>query len=299
MSCTVPVLPLPGGAPADEADHAPSALVEVLRIQAESRAEQEDEVIEEVPVALSYNGISHAVMLATPTDLEDFALGFSISEGVVENMEEIHDLEVQPGCAGIVIEMQIAQPRFLALKERRRSLAGRTGCGLCGVESLTYAIRPLPEGRLASAASVSVSAIDEAVRQLAHWQPLRQQTGASHAAAWVDGEGRIRMVREDAGRHNALDKLAGAMFRSRHEAGAGFVLVSSRASYEMVQKVVALGAGALVAVSAPTALAIRTAEAAGILLVGFARPGQMVAYCHAERLTGEMPLAGQARRGMM
>jgi FdhD protein len=298
----------PGSCPAelDEASEhdesripATSVSLEVLRIQAAGRSQQADDVIEEVPVALSYNGISHAVMLATPADLEDFALGFSVCEGIVAGVNEIHDLDIQPGCDGIVIDMQIAQPRFIALKERRRSLAGRTGCGLCGVESLAQLGKPSFPSPEVSGKILSVLHIDEALRQLAHWQPLREQTGASHAAAWVDGAGHIQFAREDAGRHNALDKLAGALLRRGDTLSEGFILVSSRASYEMVQKAAAIGSGALVAVSAPTALAVRTAEAAGMLLVGFARPGQLVAYSHAERLSGEIPPSTTPRRGLM
>lgn len=276
-----------------------SASFEVLRVQATGRSLQADDVIEEVPVALSYNGISHAVMLATPTDLEDFALGFSVCEGVVAGVNEIHDLDIQPGCDGIVIDMQIAQPRFLALKERRRSLAGRTGCGLCGIESLEQLGKSGAASRKLSRVALQVRHVDEALRQLTHWQPLRQQTGASHVAAWVDLVGKICFAREDAGRHNALDKLAGALLQRGEKTDEGFILVSSRASYEMVQKAAALGAGALVAVSAPTALAVRTAAAAGMLLVGFARPGQLVAYSHAERLSGEMPASAAQSRGLM
>ncbi len=286
-ACRLP--PLSTGADGELLPPAPSAVLPVVRMRAAGRVEVEDEIIEEVPVALSYNGVSHAVMLATPADLEDFALGFSISEGIVAEPGEIHDLEILPGPDGIVIEMRIATPRFLALKDVRRTLAGRTGCGLCGVEQLAQAIRPLPAAVRGTGPAIELAAIDEALRQLPHWQPLREQTGASHASAWVDVSGQIRLVREDAGRHNALDKLAGALLRARLPVAEGFVLTSSRASYEMVHKAASIGASALVAVSAPTALAIRTAESAGLLLAGFARPGQLVAYTQAGRLRGEMP----------
>ena len=276
---------------------ASSAVVSVQRVRASTRLVVADEVIEEVPVALSYNGVSHAVMLATPADLEDFAVGFSVSEGIVAAPHEIHDLEIVPGCEGIVIEMQIATPRFLALKEVRRTLAGRTGCGLCGVEQLAQAVRPVPSRR-PPATPVELAAIDEALRQLPHWQPLREQTGASHASAWVDAQGQIRLAREDAGRHNALDKLGGALLRSGVPVASGFVLTSSRASYEMVHKAACMGASTLVAVSAPTALAIRTAQDAGLMLIGFARPGQLVAYTYAERLRGDLPGAEAARKLM-
>ncbi|THF65220.1 formate dehydrogenase accessory sulfurtransferase FdhD [Pseudothauera rhizosphaerae] len=275
-------------APPDDELPAATALCEVLRSRHDDTVQEEDQVIEEVPVALAYNGISHAVMLASPADLEDFAVGFSLGEGIVGHAGEIHDLEIEAGCHGITVDMTIATPRFLALKERRRSLAGRTGCGLCGIDSLAaLAAHAAPSAVRDAGARLNTAAIDEALRQLPHWQPLRERTGASHGAAWVDARGNIRCLREDVGRHNALDKLLGALARTGEGAqrgGGGFVLITSRASYEMVQKAARAGVSALVAVSAPTALAIRQAQAAGLLLVGFARDGRRVAYSHAERL---------------
>lgn len=270
----------------EESRPAITALRDVLRIRQGDGRLEEDQVIEEVPVALVYNGISHAVMLASPADLEDFALGFSLGEGIVEHAREIRDIDIHPGCHGITVEMEIATPRFLALKERRRSLAGRTGCGLCGVDSLAaLAAHAAPAATRTSCNSlVSVDAVGESLRQLPHWQPLRESTGASHGAAWVDGQGNIRCLREDVGRHNALDKLIGALSREGVATTDGFVLITSRASYEMVQKAARAGISALVAVSAPTALAIHHAEAADMLLVGFARSGQCVAYSGAQRL---------------
>ncbi|UCV05636.1 formate dehydrogenase accessory sulfurtransferase FdhD [Dechloromonas denitrificans] len=262
----------------------PSSVRNVLRVQRGCSSTAEDEIIEEVPIALVYNGISHAVMLASPTDLEDFALGFSLSEGILAHRRELYDLELRNGCDGISIEMDIAPARFMALKERRRSLAGRTGCGLCGVDSLAGVTR-MPASPLASPTwRLSVEAIGEGLRQLPHWQTLRQQTGSAHGAAWVDRQGNIRCLREDVGRHNALDKLVGALAGQGEPAHDGFALVTSRASYEMVQKAASAGISTLVAVSAPTALAIRQAEAAGILLIGFARANQLVAYSCTERL---------------
>lgn len=264
---------------------APTAVRNVLRIQGMQQATVEDEVIEEVPVAMVYNGISHAVMLASPTDLEDFALGFSLGESVVAHAHELYDLELRQTCDGISIEMEIAPARFMALKERRRNLAGRTGCGLCGVDSLAHVAR-LPEQRLAPPDwQLSLAAIAEGLCQLPHWQTMRQQTGSAHGAAWVDRQGNVVCLREDVGRHNALDKLVGALSRRGQVSPEGFALITSRASYEMVQKAATAGISTLVAVSAPTALAIRQAEAAGILLVGFARSNQLVAYSCAERLS--------------
>jgi FdhD protein len=263
---------------------APSSLHNVLRVQRGILTTAEDEVIEEVPVALVYNGISHAVMLASPGDLEDFALGFSLGEGILAHPRELYDLELRNGCDGISIEMDIAPARFMALKERRRNLAGRTGCGLCGVDSLANVTR-MPTSRLPSPTwTLSVDAVAEGLRQLPHWQTLRQQTGSAHGAAWVDLQGNVLCAREDVGRHNALDKLVGALARQDDAQRDGFALITSRASYEMVQKAACAGISTLVAVSAPTALAIRQAEAAGILLIGFARANQLVAYSCTSRL---------------
>lgn len=275
---------------------APTAMRNVLRIQSGHQMMVEDEVIEEVPVAMVYNGISHAVMLASPIDLEDFALGFSLGESILAHSRELYDLEVRHTCDGISIEMDIAPARFMALKERRRNLAGRTGCGLCGVDSLANVTR-IPHGRLAPPNwMLSVNAVAEGLRQLPHWQTMRQQTGSAHGAAWVDRQGNVVCLREDVGRHNALDKLIGALSRQKQVRPDGFALITSRASYEMVQKAATAGITTLVAVSAPTALAIRQAEVAGILLIGFARSKQLVAYSCTDRLgaTATAPHGNQA-----
>lgn len=263
-----------------------TALCDVLRVRDSDATEDEDQIIEEVPVALVFNGISHAVMLASPGDLEDFALGFSLGEGIVEDAREIYDLEIRHECSGIVLNMDIASQRFVALKGRRRSLTGRTGCGLCGVESLDAMACQTVQGtqRSPNRSRLSNAAIDEGLRQLPHWQPLRNITGASHAAAWCDAHGNIELLREDVGRHNALDKLVGALARQNRQERDGFALITSRASYEMVQKAARAGISALVAVSAPTALAVQMAKSAGILLVGFARTGRRVVYSHPDRL---------------
>ncbi|MDR5867643.1 formate dehydrogenase accessory sulfurtransferase FdhD [Halomonas koreensis] len=239
------------------------------------RDEIEDALTLEVPVALVYNGISHAVMMASPVDLEDFALGFSLSEGILADRHECYDLEVQEEARGLTVHLTIASRRLAELKARRRSLAGRTGCGLCGTEALDQAIRPIPAVR---APALADAAIQRALAALADHQALQAATGAAHGAAWCDADGRIRRVREDVGRHNALDKLIGALAREGGPDEDGFALVSSRASYEMVHKSASAGIGALVAVSAATALAVEQAEAAGLLLVGFARPGRHLIY---------------------
>lgn len=235
----------------------------------------QDRVVAEVPVALVYNGVSHAVMMATPLDLEDFALGFSISEGIMESAHELRSCEVLRAVQGLMVEMTIDNRRFTALKERRRSMAGRTGCGLCGTESLQEAIRPV---RPVTAMIVEDQAIQRAVAALPTFQPLQAETGASHGAAWCTMNGGITVVREDVGRHNALDKLIGALLKSGTDLGSGFALVSSRASYEMVHKSCAVGIGCLVAISAPTSLAVEQARDAGQRLIGFARSGRHVIY---------------------
>jgi len=239
----------------------------------------EDTVAEEVPVALVYNGISHVVMLATPLDLEEFALGFSLSEGIVRSAHEIRDVEVGAVAAGIEVNISISPERFAALKDRRRNLAGRTGCGLCGTESLEQALRPLP--KLGAAAAVPPASIHAAFGALQQRQRLHALTGAVHAAAWARPDGALELVREDVGRHNALDKLIGAMALEERAFGEGFAVITSRASCEMVQKAATVGMPLLAAISAPTGLAIRLARGCGLTLIGFARGGSHVVYAGA------------------
>jgi FdhD protein len=242
----------------------------------------QDWVAEEVPVALEYNGISHAVMLATPLDLEDFALGFSLSEGILADAHELYSVEEEVSELGITLHLQVAQSAFARLKERRRSMAGRTGCGLCGTESLAHVARDLPV--LADAGQWSREAIARAMSQFCSLQTLQQATGAVHAAAWCSAQGDVRWLREDVGRHNALDKLVGALATNEVNARTGFIAVTSRASFEMVQKTAMAGVSLLAAVSAPTSFAVATAERACMTLVGFARQQDLVVYCHPERL---------------
>lgn len=257
------------------------AVVPVQRLRRGERESRNDVVIEETPVALVYNGVSHAVMLASPANLDNLALGFSLSEGILQSPSELYEIEVQPSCEGITVDMTIATARFVALKERRRNLAGRTGCGLCGVESLSA----LSRGQSVEAVpfNVSAHAIEQALAEMDAQQPLRSQTGAAHGAAWVSAAGHLECVREDVGRHNALDKLVGALAKMP-SVEPGFILVTSRASYEMVQKASTAGCSVLAAMSAPTALAIREAQRLNITLAGFVRPGQMVVYSHPERI---------------
>jgi len=245
----------------------------------------QDWVADEVPVALQYNGISHAVMLASPLDLEDFAFGFSLSEGLVDGPADIHDVALEPAPEGLVLQLEIASRCLARLKERRRTLAGRTGCGLCGSESLQQALPAL--GAPVRPFRTSPEALSRAMSGLRRGQALQAATGATHAAAWCTAEGEVALLREDVGRHNALDKLIGALARGRLPAADGFFVVTSRASFEMVQKTAHAGVGLLAAISAPTALAVRSAEAAGLCLVGFARGDDWVAYAHGERLAAQ------------
>jgi FdhD protein len=233
-------------------------------------------------VALEYNGISHAVMLATPRDLEDFALGFSLSEGILDARADLYDIEVDESAQGITLHLEIASRCFARLKEHRRSIAGRTGCGLCGTENLAQAVRPVV--RVEHTLQVDASAISAGLKQMRAQQVLQQATGGVHAAAWCDVQGGVQFLREDVGRHNALDKLVGALARAGTDTTQGFALVTSRASYEMVQKTASAGIALLAAISAPTALAIATAESANLALAGFAREQDMVIYAHAERV---------------
>ena len=242
-----------------------------------------DEIVaQEVAVALVYNGISHAVMMATPCDLEDFARGFSLTERIVESPSEIYDIEVEPVGRGIEVRLSIAAKRMAGLQQRRRTLAGRTGCGLCGVDSLDEAMRPVAASQATE--TVSRQAIWQAMAALPAQQRINRLNGATHAAGWAAADGTLIAVREDVGRHNALDKLGGALARSGAATRGGFVVVTSRCSYEMVHKAAALGAAAIAAVSAPTSLAIETAEQAGIALAAFVRDGRLTVYANAGRI---------------
>jgi FdhD protein len=245
-----------------------------------------DSLADEVPVALVFNGLSHAVMLATPHDLEDFALGFGLTEGLLAHSGELYGVDVVPETRGLRVEMQVGGACFARLKERRRSLAGRTGCGLCGTESLEQVRLPLPAAPATVPAGprIEPQAVARALRGLREAQALQQTTGAAHAAAWCSLAGEALIVREDIGRHNALDKVIGAMHRAAADAAAGFLVVTSRASFEMVQKAAMARVAILAAVSAPTALAVATARQAGVTLLGFARGDDFVAYTHPARL---------------
>ena len=239
-----------------------------------------DWLAEEVPVALVYNGISHVVMMASPKDLELFALGFSLSEGIIESPSDIYGIDVSPVCTGLEVQIALSSRRFMGLKERRRSLAGRTGCGVCGVEQLNDIGRPISP--LPFTQTFDLNNLDAALNQMRDYQPVGQLTGCTHAALWLNENGTILDGKEDIGRHVALDKLLGARGREAWQNGA--VLVSSRASYEMVQKSAQCGVEILFAVSAATTLAVEVASRCNLTLVGFSKPGRATVYTHPQRL---------------
>jgi FdhD protein len=241
-----------------------------------------DQVIVEVPVALVYNGISHVVMMMTPVDLEDFALGFSLSEHILQSPSQLYGVEVVQAQRGLELQLQIEGEAFDALKTRRRNLVGKTGCGLCGAESLEQAMLPAQE--VSADCFVSLHHIGTSVAEIQAHQVLRASTGSAHAAAFFRADGTLVALREDVGRHNALDKLIGALVKTGTDTN-GYALVTSRASYEMVVKTAAANIPVLAAVSAPTALAIEYAQASGITLLGHVQTQQQQIYTHPERLS--------------
>lgn len=273
--------------------NATSSVYTVSRFRNGSTENTDDILAEETPVALVYNGIAHVVMMATPADVTELALGFSLSEGILTHVGELYDIETKAGCNGIEVHLEIASARFQVLKERRRNMSGRTGCGLCGVESLE-AVRPdLPD--VARGDVIQAQEIQAALQTFDRYQTLREQTGAVHGAAWVE-EGVVIKLFEDVGRHNALDKLLGWGAKNNIDWQRGWVLVSSRASYEMVAKAAVMGVGCLAAVSAPTAFAVRLAEQAGMTLIGFAREHQYTVYTHPDYIRATS--AGEAEQAV-
>ncbi len=255
----------------------------VERWQGNEHSVQADYIAEEVPVSLVYNGTPHVVMLVTPSNLEDFALGFSITEGIVSKPNEILSTHVYNRSNGIEVRLEIPAYRFCNLADKGRNLTGRTGCGLCGASTLEQAIR-YPEP-IKGGIKLPMVELISALATIGQQQPINQLTGAVHAAAWaLPGQG-IQYVREDVGRHNALDKLIGLLLRLGKNPALGYIVITSRASFEVVQKTASVGICLLAAMSAPTGLAIRIAEEAGLTLIGFAREKQQVVYTHPHRLT--------------
>ncbi len=246
-------------------------------------ATEERQIPEETAIALVYDGVTQAVMMATPADLEDFALGFTLTEGIIAGAGEIREIAVRPEADGIALCVTLSARRAFDHARRRRLLTGPTGCGLCGVDSLAAAVRPLC--RVADGLTVDPGEIIAALAALGPAQTLNHRTRAVHGAGfWVPGQG-LAALREDVGRHNALDKLVGALSRAGIAGAAGVVLLTSRVSVEMVQKTVLLGAPILVAVSAPTSLAVATAERAGLTLVAVARDTEFEVFTHPRRIT--------------
>lgn len=243
---------------------------------------REEWVIEETPVALLYNGLSFAVMMTTPADLEDFALGFAICEGIIANAHEFSLVDVVHGEHGIALHASIPQQCFDAIEHRQRMLEGRSGCGLCGTSSLQSAVQPVRT--VGTGPRLTATRIHEGLARLSQKQPLNARSGGVHAAGFASMD--EILVREDVGRHNALDKLVGAMLRATPcpAPDGGFLAITSRASYEMVHKATNAGITVIAAMSAPTDLAIRQAEAAGITLIAFARDARMNVYSGRERL---------------
>ncbi|AUI65576.1 formate dehydrogenase accessory sulfurtransferase FdhD [Glaesserella sp. 15-184] len=244
---------------------------------------QQDNLIQEVPIALVYNGISHTVMMCTPDHLEDFALGFSLAEGILNHKNDLYDLEIVDSCHGIEIQMEISTRRFTQLKEKRRSMAGRTGCGICGVEQLEQVQQNfknfLQSNRLFD---IDPIILDGCLAQLEEAQQLSKLTGASHAAAFFSPEGKLLAIREDVGRHVALDKLLG--WHAKADQPLGFVFVTSRASFEMVQKCLACGIEMLCAISATTEMAVNMALDNNFTLLAFTRKGKTTIYSGKHRL---------------
>ncbi len=256
---------------------APTREVSVLR--AGDAHSQLDRIAAEVPVALVFNGISHAVMMATPADLEAFALGFALSEGLLASRDECRGIDVVASAEGVEIQLAVGSGAAARLQEQRRNLVGRTGCGLCGIDSLQRLdLKPEPMAPPTWVAGLSATTVLRAFAQLPDRQPLNALTGAHHAAAWATPEGDVVNAMEDVGRHNALDKLLGERALANRANDQGFIVMSSRASYELVRKCARMGVPVLATISAPTTLAVDIARQAGLQLYGFCRGDQAVRY---------------------
>jgi FdhD protein len=262
---------------------APTTVHDFSRLNDGKTEEQSAALASEVPVALVYNGRPHVVMMCTPADLEDFGVGFTVTE-LIADARDIGRVDVVKYSRGIELQIEIPAAAADRLGERGRAIVGRTGCGLCGVEVIDEALREVRLVR--STMRASKQALWRASESLGAHQPMNRDTNAIHAAAWALADGTLHVVREDVGRHNALDKVLGALARAGTEAGEGFLVVTSRASYELVQKAAAANVPLLAAVSRPTALAVDLADQAGITLVGLLRGRTANVYTHVERITG-------------
>ena len=247
--------------------------------------ERQDTLAKEVPVALVYNDIAHTVMMCSPRDLEDFAMGFSLTEGIIDKPADIYGIDIEEVCNGIEARIELATRCFVALKDHRRTLTGRTGCGICGAEQIQQVYKNV--AKLDRTLTLNVRQFDTCLQQLYEAQELGKQTGSTHAAAFFSAEGKLLAIREDVGRHVALDKLLG--WHAKADKPRGFIVVTSRASYEMVQKTVSCGIEMLVAISAATDLAVQMAEQYNLTLVGFAREGRATIYSGKERLLMPLP----------
>ena len=247
--------------------------------------ERQDTLAKEVPVALVYNDIAHTVMMCSPRDLEDFAMGFSLTEGIIDKPADIYGIDIEEVCNGIEARIELATRCFVALKDHRRTLTGRTGCGICGAEQIQQVYKNV--AKLDRTLTLNVRQFDTCLQQLYEAQELGKQTGSTHAAAFFTVDGKLLAIREDVGRHVALDKLLG--WHAKADKPQGFIVVTSRASYEMVQKTVSCGIEMLVAISAATDLAVQMAEQYNLTLVGFAREGRATIYSGKERLLTPLP----------
>ena len=247
--------------------------------------ERQDTLAKEVPVALVYNDIAHTVMMCSPRDLEDFAMGFSLTEGIIDKPADIYGIDIEEVCNGMEARIELATRCFVALKDHRRTLTGRTGCGICGAEQIEQVYKNV--AKLDRTLTLNVRQFDACLQQLYEAQELGKQTGSTHAAAFFSAERKLLAIREDVGRHVALDKLLG--WHAKADKPQGFIVVTSRASYEMVQKTVSCGIEMLIAISAATDLAVQMAEQYNLTLVGFAREGRATIYSGKERLLTSLP----------
>jgi FdhD protein len=260
----------------------PASVYPMRRVAGRDETSESVAVAEEVPIAFVYNGRPYVVVMGTPADLEDLAVGFSITEGVIPAAQSLRRVDVVRASHGIEVQIELPSAEAAQLEARSRGLIARTGCGLCGVESINDVLRMPP--KVAHAVTLSREAMWSALEALGHQQTLNSQTNAAHAAAWATPDGVLHVVREDVGRHNALDKVLGALARRGTRAADGFIIVTSRASYEMVQKAALCGVELVAAISRPTGLAIRFAQAADVTLVGLLRGRTANVYCGAERI---------------